>query len=78
MWDAFSVRIVYTAGMQATLHINLQDSLICKIYLMLIVLFFTANYKTARMKLPQAETNTDVQTAEEENKDIQKKKRIRL
>ena len=45
---------------------------------MLIVLVFTANYKTARLKLPQAETNTDDQTAGEENEDIQKKKRKRL
>ncbi|KAI4830994.1 hypothetical protein KUCAC02_002595, partial [Chaenocephalus aceratus] len=44
IWDAFSVRILYTA----------------------------ANYKTARLKLPQPETHTDLQTAEEEEEDVKR------
>ncbi|KAK5918302.1 hypothetical protein CgunFtcFv8_027858 [Champsocephalus gunnari] len=43
------------------------------------ILYRAANYKTARLKLPQAETHTDLQTAEEEEEDVlPKKKRKRL
>ncbi|KAA0721348.1 hypothetical protein E1301_Tti019752 [Triplophysa tibetana] len=48
-WDAYHVRILYTA----------------------------ATYKTARLKLPQAEIHTDLQTAEEEDepKSLKKKRK---
>ncbi|KAF4109510.1 hypothetical protein G5714_010583 [Onychostoma macrolepis] len=43
------------------------------------ILYKAATYKAARLKLPQAETQTDLQTAEEEDvDDIPKKKRKRL
>uniref|UniRef100_A0A8C0XX15 DUF4806 domain-containing protein n=1 Tax=Cyprinus carpio carpio TaxID=630221 RepID=A0A8C0XX15_CYPCA len=43
------------------------------------ILYTAATYKAARLKLPQAETHTDLQTAEEEDADENpKKKRKRL
>ncbi|KAA0721485.1 hypothetical protein E1301_Tti020124 [Triplophysa tibetana] len=42
------------------------------------ILHTAANYKTARLKLPEAEAHTDLQTAEEDEDDNPKKKRKRL